>query len=588
MRNTFQKIWYSRKHFLITFFVVSLLIKLTYVFTLEDKWYFFDTSHYERAAVSLITNGDFGDGYLHDHVGGMAYSLEPVYPIFMAGIYKVFGHNLIAVRIVQSLLMSFLLILIFLIAEKTFHNFNISKSAFLIGMVYPYFIFIGGLLYVTAVFTFLLALTIYFIASNYESPLWVKSILIGLFLGLSTLCRPLVIFFIPLWIIWTLIFVKRRMMQKIGDILIAGVMFFLVLTPWQIRNYKIFERFTPVRAYKGEINRLDKRYQDYEFKYGNYEGDELSIGVKSDSLTNRFEFYYNDIYKGELVDSAKTFALQTYYGGVYLRGGRNNAVAEFEASTDGSAPVKDDFLLNAEQWVISKNIGVLNGQLTNISETESWGDFATFTGVKNPHTVSIKWGKNVDAMAASESGMFFLDGDPTDSDSGYFLIRKPTGKISLWHVRDGYPIKGIDYKIELNSKFNTPSVATMVFNLVRTMPIVFLGDYFSELTNFWNPYIAFETRYSQNSFSGDVFKHIGALAFGLLLVFGVIGLYKMPNSTTKQQLILIFLMIMAFALAYSFFGVRTRYRIPTDPYLLIIAAAGFTQIFTKALSRLRS
>ncbi len=77
---------------LIYIFVLALLVRLAFVSTMREGFYFSDSVKYSAAAVNLITNGEFGE----------AYTRPPVYPVFLAGIYAVFGEKIFAVRVVES------------------------------------------------------------------------------------------------------------------------------------------------------------------------------------------------------------------------------------------------------------------------------------------------------------------------------------------------------------------------------------------------------------------------------------------------------------------------------------------------------
>ena len=56
-----------KKHFLLLVLVTAAIVRLGYVLTLEDRWYFFDTTHYDTAARSLLDNGTFGPSLHFDN-----------------------------------------------------------------------------------------------------------------------------------------------------------------------------------------------------------------------------------------------------------------------------------------------------------------------------------------------------------------------------------------------------------------------------------------------------------------------------------------------------------------------------------------
>ena len=82
---------------LILIFILALLIRGIFILTMQNGFYFADSVRYSAAAVSLLATGDFGEKYTR----------PPVYPVFLAGIYAVFGERMLAVRAVCSFISIF-------------------------------------------------------------------------------------------------------------------------------------------------------------------------------------------------------------------------------------------------------------------------------------------------------------------------------------------------------------------------------------------------------------------------------------------------------------------------------------------------
>ena len=72
-----------------------------------------DQALYNRVAQNVLAGRGFSDF-------GRDAGMEPVYLLFLAGVYGLFGHNYDTVRIIQIILFALLAIFIFLIAEKSF------------------------------------------------------------------------------------------------------------------------------------------------------------------------------------------------------------------------------------------------------------------------------------------------------------------------------------------------------------------------------------------------------------------------------------------------------------------------------------
>ena len=116
LKNTSLHIFqFLSKNLIIIIFALAFFLRLGYVLSLEDRWYFFDTIHYDSAAQSIISGDGFGKS-LHYYHKYSCFCLEPTYPLFLSFIYAIFGRHFIIVRIIQVLLSLLQLWLLYLIA----------------------------------------------------------------------------------------------------------------------------------------------------------------------------------------------------------------------------------------------------------------------------------------------------------------------------------------------------------------------------------------------------------------------------------------------------------------------------------------
>ncbi len=252
----------SRKLYLIII-VGAFLVRLVYVSILDNKWYFYDTVHYDKAARSIVAGEGFGKGYTFSEVEEFQseYGLPPAYPVFLAALYYSFGQNFFIVRVIQSILGALICLLIFLIGRDIFNK----KTAFLATLasaVYPMFIFASGLLYVETLFTFFTLLTVWFLLRFFnDRKIWQLG-LVGLFLGLATLSRPILFALYPFLGLWLFMTFDKRLGLKICSIAIMYLVTALTLMPWTVRNYMVFGRITPVSAAFGwYLSNVEKRVE---------------------------------------------------------------------------------------------------------------------------------------------------------------------------------------------------------------------------------------------------------------------------------------------------------------------------------------
>ena len=72
-------------------------------------------------------------------------------------------------------------------------------------------------------------------------------LLFGGFWGVGALANPAMLSFLPfsgLWIWWRR---SRRGLPSLGGVVLSSFVFFLVLSPWLVRNYEVFGRFVFIR-----------------------------------------------------------------------------------------------------------------------------------------------------------------------------------------------------------------------------------------------------------------------------------------------------------------------------------------------------
>ncbi|MBN1464529.1 glycosyltransferase family 39 protein, partial [candidate division KSB1 bacterium] len=228
---------FDHKKTLLLILLLSFALRLTFIVMLKPNgFYFSDTRHYDSAALSLLSGDGFGDKY----------NRSPVYPVFMALIYAVFGHSFVAVRFAETVLGVLLVWLIYQIARKAFDDRVALLSASLAAF-FPHFVILTGLLYSTNLFTFWLACSIYFLIKSEESAAQKYLLLSGMSAGLATLTIPAMFFILPFWLLWLMLRTQRSARFNFGKTLIFSAVVLAVLTPWTVRNFQKYDRLTLVR-----------------------------------------------------------------------------------------------------------------------------------------------------------------------------------------------------------------------------------------------------------------------------------------------------------------------------------------------------
>jgi hypothetical protein len=237
-----------------------------------------DAIVYSQLAVNVLEQ----HVYSHEPQPPYAPSLIrlPGYPLFLAGIYKLFGHgNKTAVRVVQAVLDTLTCGLLALVAfewavDET-RKHRAAIIAFALAAVCPFTAIYVATLLTEVPTNFLavamvLAVTFAFKATDHTDDtdkIWRKRAWLwwsvsGLLAGLAVLFRPDSGLFAAAAGV-TLVLAKLLQRRanpfklRVQQLFVSGavfsLLFCLVLVPWTIRNYRVFHLFQPLAPAHGEM-----------------------------------------------------------------------------------------------------------------------------------------------------------------------------------------------------------------------------------------------------------------------------------------------------------------------------------------------
>ena len=237
--NKVNKLAINKYLFLIVLFLLASFLRILYAFYLKGDIPVSDAAGYDVLGLNILKYGEyaFQPGIPTAH-------RTPIYPLFLSGVYFLFGHSYLAVRIIQSLIGGLTCIIIYFIGKKTV-NKNVGFIAATISIFYPFFIYYTGYLLVETLVTFLLAVAIYWLITSVEKPDWKNLSLSGVFMGLAALCKPTAFVFVPFSVLGFLVILGIRKVSTYRNIAIYLLFFILTLFPWISRNYIVFQRIIP-------------------------------------------------------------------------------------------------------------------------------------------------------------------------------------------------------------------------------------------------------------------------------------------------------------------------------------------------------
>ncbi len=175
----------------------------------------------------------------------------PAYLIFLGGLYYVFGYNIVIGRIAQCLIGALVPVIIFFITRELYPS-PVEKIASLITACYPPLVFFCGRILVEPFLVLSTAIFVLAIVKIHNPDQYFYLFLSGIFLAISILTRPLLIF-LPFFLIFLPFLkwnnIKKTKLIKAASIILIG--FNLIYFPWVIRNYIVFNKFVPVATETG-------------------------------------------------------------------------------------------------------------------------------------------------------------------------------------------------------------------------------------------------------------------------------------------------------------------------------------------------
>jgi 4-amino-4-deoxy-L-arabinose transferase-like glycosyltransferase len=170
------------------------------------------------------------------------YVVGPIYPLFLALIYGIFGlKNYSAVILAQAVLAALTAVLAFKIGEEFFgKKWGIIPYLLILG--YPVFTYwnlyvLTETLYVFIITLFLYILVLYFNYLSKPSTRLKILLVMGFIMGLSNLTRPLLLIAYPVILFWMIWVNGWRLKIGFRDFGIFLLVSLIIMSPWWVRNY---------------------------------------------------------------------------------------------------------------------------------------------------------------------------------------------------------------------------------------------------------------------------------------------------------------------------------------------------------------
>jgi 4-amino-4-deoxy-L-arabinose transferase-like glycosyltransferase len=265
-------------HKLLLIVLVALAIRLAVVAFLYPERLNPDRDHWRfagetgRIARSMVEGRGFSSP-LHADTGPTAW-MTPLYPLLLAGVFKVFGiytkASAIAMLSLDSLFSALTCIPIFLIARKNFGRRSAMWAA-VAWALFPYAIYFSAdFIWSTTLTTLMLALIFAAALGLEETDSRGRWFGFGGLYGLAALVDPIVLSVaIPL-AMWMALRLWRQHLRSATAAGAALFAFVLVVSPWFVRNHRAFHTFIPFRDNVGLELYVGNQGETWHFAPGGF------------------------------------------------------------------------------------------------------------------------------------------------------------------------------------------------------------------------------------------------------------------------------------------------------------------------------
>lgn len=255
---------------------------------------------YHKIAYTLVR----GYGYRVYPDTALTLMREPGYPLFLAGVFSIFGYSLTAAKAANLLLTFAAAGLIFRLASRFSVDRLVTMGAPLLFLFHPGVIIAesrGGF-EILFIFTLLVFMVLLYRARASGRP--VDYLLVGLSLGVAILVKSTPLLY-PLFLLTVLVLFDRRgspPLASIKNIAIMGLGAMIVLSPWVVRNYSLTQKIIPtasvfgVSAHSGQYicknTSLSTNFRELD-RAGSKERERLAIEQGYDFKKTYFQLFYN-------------------------------------------------------------------------------------------------------------------------------------------------------------------------------------------------------------------------------------------------------------------------------------------------------
>ncbi|MHB8630270.1 MAG: ArnT family glycosyltransferase [Aggregatilineales bacterium] len=229
---------------------IGALLAFPSVFAFNQTGAVQGSDAYDIYARNLLATGVYG------YTPGVPdATIPPLYSYALALVYAVFGRGYWQVGLFHTALDMLSIALLYQISKRLMPNGEtVGLLAGALYALYPYLVFqnltlIDTPIFMTLLYASVLALALLRERETFDTGTALLAVTGGVVFGLALLARPVIAPLAVCAALWFLFRLNWR--QTLARLTVFGIAGLIVLTPWFVRNYTVYQAFVPVANNSG-------------------------------------------------------------------------------------------------------------------------------------------------------------------------------------------------------------------------------------------------------------------------------------------------------------------------------------------------
>lgn len=178
---------------------------------------------------------------------------SPGYPYILSFLIRLFGDDIVKIRIFHILLFPFFLWSLYLLGSKWRNQFTGLLFAFM-GIIYPFYIYVPLTLYPESILIYLIPVTVLLMYENSKKINPLTLLVSGIIFTIAIMIRPTAVVILLVFIVYVSFRSGFSWKKLLITTILAGFLPVASVTAWIYNNYQIHG--TPVFSLAGDYNLL--------------------------------------------------------------------------------------------------------------------------------------------------------------------------------------------------------------------------------------------------------------------------------------------------------------------------------------------